>query len=495
MSQTHRLAKALKNLKMTPEEWFRAQASADALEKGIGQMTLFKALRRMSDELQNKLPAKEAAGFIFSDDCILEMMSFLDPNQDGTVTLEEIKDGLKRAREDPNSNAEQAAAAKVLKQLERAMVEEGGDLAEIFASIDEDGSGSVNSEELTEALANFHQKRLKNLNQWDMGPVTEAGGRFCLTNHTFTRKQFLKVIEDWMRTHNIHDADLNLRDVETFLNFVDPYGDNEITLNEISDALEFARKGGGVKAVNSSGGEVFAYSEVRAARILSRISSSLFSRRILLSEVFRNCLERQREAEAQERREETARKNIIPEKEDEKKGDDEADEENYDDDMFEVDGDVKGNHVCDANVIVAELCNIVQTDCETPKVDHIVAAVLEAQQDMAIAASQPEDSMYSRNKDAKKKKDLSGEIIAIPKQVLRMAIVDVCNVANRRVDILSLNDVQLACDYFCVGDRDYVKEQDVQSSFQYAASGYLVEHEGRTAQLKLVRKVRERGLG
>lgn len=70
-----------------------------------------------------------------------------------------------------------------------------------------------------------------------------------------------------------------------------------------------------------------------------------------------------------------------------------------------------------------------------------------------------------------------------------MAIIDVCNVANRRVDILSPSDIELACEYFSIGDRSYVKRQDLESSFQYAASGYLTEHEGRISQLKLVRKL------
>lgn len=110
-SKTHKLAKALKLLNCTAEEWFYAHADVSSEEDGIGQMALFKALRRMSDEILIKLSDKESglSMFKFTDDHILDMMSFLDPNQDGTVTLQEINDGLRRAREDPNNNAEQVS--------------------------------------------------------------------------------------------------------------------------------------------------------------------------------------------------------------------------------------------------------------------------------------------------------------------------------------------------------------------------------------------------
>lgn len=69
-----------------------------------------------------------------------------------------------------------------------------------------------------------------------------------------------------------------------------------------------------------------------------------------------------------------------------------------------------------------------------------------------------------------------------------MAVIDVCNVANRRVQILSAKDIRFACDYLTMGERDYATQQDIINSFVYASPDYLEEHENRAAELRLVRK-------
>ena len=105
-----KLARGLKLLNLSAKAWFESLGITDTSE-GVGQMQLFKSLRHMSDELQPKLGPRDR--FKFNDECILEMMNYLDPNQDGTTTLDEITEGLWKSTEDPNQNKGQAAAAKV----------------------------------------------------------------------------------------------------------------------------------------------------------------------------------------------------------------------------------------------------------------------------------------------------------------------------------------------------------------------------------------------
>ena len=123
------------------------------------------------------------------------------------------------------------------------------------------------------------------------------------------------------------------------------------------------------------------------------------------------------QTEKQEKIDKMLRKDIIPE---EKKGEEGGEEEeDYEDDDFEVDGDVKGNHTCHINMIVAEMCNMAQTDCEAVKVDPIVTAVLEAKEDYPIGTGPKDiDSMRSSLR-GKQVSVADEEIIAVPKQVRR----------------------------------------------------------------------------
>ncbi|GMI07207.1 hypothetical protein TrLO_g11052 [Triparma laevis f. longispina] len=488
-SKTHKLAKALKLLNCTAEEWFYAHADVSSEEDGIGQMALFKALRRMSDEILTKLSDKESglSMFKFTDDHILDMMSFLDPNQDGTVTLQEINDGLRRAREDPNNNAEQAAAAKVLKHLEMSMIEEGANLAEIFAEIDKDGSGSVNSSELGPALQKFHERRMKRKRvaefDYALPPSDSNTNNYSLQQTSYTKKFFLILIENWIKQNNIHDADWNNKDLETLMSFLDPFGDNEITLNEISDAIEFARKGGGVKAINASG-QTFAYSEVKAARLLSRIASSLFCRKVLPHDVFFDTLRKEAKLAKEKKKEDAALvaaaeqppTSASEEKKDDVPLESSYEDDEYDDEAFEEEEEQSATtHTVSVTNLVAELCLVTQTECPPFKSVPLTAAVLEAKL--------TGNSALEQNGSTTQK-----EIVAVNKQALEMAVIDVCNVANRRVQILSAKDIRFACDYLTMGERDYATQQDIINSFMYASPDYLEEHENRAAELRLVRK-------
>ena len=70
-------------------------------------------------------------------------------------------------------------------------------------------------------------------------------------------------------------------------------------------------------------------------------------------------------------------------------------------------------------------------------------AVLEAKLNNTLAAVNIEATAFLSQR----------EVVAVQKQCLEMAIIDVCNVANRRVSILSVKNIRQACDYLTMGDR------------------------------------------
>ena len=497
--KTHKLAKALKALNLTAKEWFSSHAATAggvrSEDNGVGQLVLFKALRRMSNELLIKLPTKESAGLAFTDDCILEMMSFLDPNQDGTVTLQEIEDGLQRARNSPDGNSEQAAAARVLKALEFAMLEEGGDINEIFKSIDEDGSGSVNTEELTAALKKFHQLRMKRLRLSQDPTFTRrsssaqqgGGGRFALNNESFSRPSALNAVESWMRDRNVHDADFSPKDIDVFMNFLDPYYDNEITVSEITDALEYAR--GETRYDHSK--------EFKAARLLSRCHASMFARGVTTYELFLKSLDlhAREEEESAVLLHSNGDRNISEKSADENAGESKESSISYSARMRQLraldeDWDSNGNLFADCakpslvGCIAEAIALTVEEDISGPAQPSQRAMVDDMREDMPTTKS-------SDNERGAAAGSSSPSPAFISKKALALAISDVCHVSNRRVDIFNAGDILAAAAFVSVGDRGFCILEDVIGSFLFASTDYNnnSRHAERVSELQLVTRL------
>jgi hypothetical protein len=466
-----KLAKAFKFLNLTTEGFFESMGlvqDPNAKEElGVGQMQLFKALRHMSESIQAKLGPKDR--FAFSDDCILEMMTFIDPNADGTTTLTEITEGLEKADQDPGQNKKSAAAAAVLKKLEKAMIAEGGDLAVIFAEIDKDGSGSVNSEELGEALSEFHYKRLKELQQShsDMfnGLSQKEKDKQNIFNHTYnlhtaskSKTEYLNIVSRWMLVNRIEDSDMSLKDVENFMNWVDPHVDNEITASEMVDALNelVANGSGGLKNINGQSSvvkgasnnqirEPGVYDDFAAGKVVARVFSALYYRKIPTSKLFSDAVDfeiRQHEEDEQARL------------------------------QAEVDGvehvaREKMPHVLDqhafAQSITGVLDRLIGEDCDD------AAPVAAGSVDAA-----PTPSNIGGSK-------------ALQVQCLKEAVTDVCNIANRTIDIFSYEEIVDAVRYFGLVDRHLITLYEVSDAFVYCTEEQM-EDTRLIEGLKLCRK-------
>jgi len=289
---TERLAKAMKALNISTEDFFYEVVNKPsnsglknerAEETSIGQITLFRSLSRLSRRMASL--NSELEGFPFADDDVLEIMEFLDPNKDGEVTLEEIKDGLRRVREGSGSDSESGLAARLLKNLESAMVEEGVDLQTVFEGIDADNSGSVNTEELGEAMNGFHKNRIKK--KHEEFRQSEERGKRRKNRERKTRSEVVESITKWIADHNIHSIDLSTRDVGVFINFLDPFNDGEIKSEECQGFLEQMK--GGARVDHEQ--------EFKAARLLSRCGQSMFTRKMGVFDIWDRATKVEQEME------------------------------------------------------------------------------------------------------------------------------------------------------------------------------------------------------
>ena len=90
--------------------------------------------------------------FRFTDAQISVMLRYLDPNGDGELSLEEVDDGLRRARLDDHEADEEAYVGSVMGWLEEHMTKHRISHAKLFDWLDENRSGSISPGELQKGL-------------------------------------------------------------------------------------------------------------------------------------------------------------------------------------------------------------------------------------------------------------------------------------------------------------------------------------------------------
>jgi Ca2+-binding EF-hand superfamily protein len=137
--------------------------------KGVGSIT--------STELQTGL--NEIGGFQeISEGDIASITSFFDSDGDGQISLEEFisyfSDRIKQAKRDLKAKKAQRLQRRVRDVL-KAVVEDGGSFEQLFSHFDKDGDGSITREEMSSGLRSIpHFKSLTDGDVKDLVQVLDA---------------------------------------------------------------------------------------------------------------------------------------------------------------------------------------------------------------------------------------------------------------------------------------------------------------------------------
>ena len=361
---------------------------------------------------------------------------------------------------------------QVLKQLEQAMISEGGDLTSVFAEIDKDGSGSVNTEELTDALTDFHLRRLRELQQAHSGMFGGTSQKdnairslFNASHNMHARSvnktQFLAIITAFCAKENIQDVDMGLKDIEHVLSWADPNCDNEITPAELTEAVNDLISTNSATPAPLPG----QYDDFVAARIFARACSCLFYRKISFFKLFAEAIEMEAEdaeLENQNTLEGIAVTDVVD------------DNQNFTPPEQNVYA-----QLAKAGTLTNLLSKYILDDCNDHLVSHATSGVLghcpHSSNNTAPQTQSP------NNPD-----DLNHPTKLLNTRALQQTILDVCCVANRTIDIFSFQDIEDATNYFALVDRPITTMFEVTDAFTFPS---VVEaDERRITRLKLCRR-------
>jgi Ca2+-binding EF-hand superfamily protein/chromosome segregation ATPase len=86
------------------------------------------------------------------EDEIQDLVHFMDPNMDGHMTKQEVKDAFRRAHMPPNSLYAEYQCGIAMGKLEDYMHEKKARISELFQSMDTDGSGYISMKEFAQGL-------------------------------------------------------------------------------------------------------------------------------------------------------------------------------------------------------------------------------------------------------------------------------------------------------------------------------------------------------
>ena len=148
----YRLERLMEILNMSPEEWFKTMDNSQA-GKGDGTVSTLE-LRRGLAALTDEKNLKE---FKYSEADLNNLLRYMDPSGDGELDMQEVGDALRRAHMDPQSAKEEEQAGGIIKRLGEIMLERQCRVLDLYRILDEDGSGSITLNELRDGLIKFAQ--------------------------------------------------------------------------------------------------------------------------------------------------------------------------------------------------------------------------------------------------------------------------------------------------------------------------------------------------
>mmetsp|Transcript_8039 Transcript_8039/g.16232 ORF Transcript_8039/g.16232 Transcript_8039/m.16232 type:complete len:820 (+) Transcript_8039:65-2524(+) len=142
-----KFAKMLGDAMTSLDAWF-VGVDKNAAGKGDGRLGILEikqGIKTLSDSIMGKSQK-------FTEDELISLMRYLDPSGDNELTLEEIKDGIKRSRQTPKAIREARKAGAIMCRMTDYMDENKMTIKNLFQFIDKDRSGHIVLDELRDGL-------------------------------------------------------------------------------------------------------------------------------------------------------------------------------------------------------------------------------------------------------------------------------------------------------------------------------------------------------
>ena len=139
-----RLLEMLREIQLSVKDWFML---IDRSKDGKVQMN---ELKKGMADLSARLGKRSSLHF--SDRDINDLLSFMDPDADGTVTGEEVIMAIKKLNMPMEDQETLARLGKTFEKLHSFMLAQRMRIVDLFSFLDQDGSKSISPEELKQGL-------------------------------------------------------------------------------------------------------------------------------------------------------------------------------------------------------------------------------------------------------------------------------------------------------------------------------------------------------
>jgi len=165
----------LKNL--TLDSWFDLMDSCGASGVTDGKVTHVELRRGL--RLLNIVGEKEKKRREFTENEIVALIRFMDPDADGDLSIEEVKAAVLKTEEETEEEKTFKRVEGVICRLEEYMKKKGIRMSDLFESLDSSGDGTLSPEELIvglETIADPSKRGRLNAKR-KKGPVVKSKGQ------------------------------------------------------------------------------------------------------------------------------------------------------------------------------------------------------------------------------------------------------------------------------------------------------------------------------